>query len=915
MSGGRNRMQGGNTESQASAVPQGDGQRRARPELEVVTGQPAATRRRAEEARRPEWTMSSTVRDILLEGSNGMANMKLNDFLRDYVGGGAAVEEDHNVTMEVFFHKPDDYVQDQQLFDEIHNLTEYQKLEGRGILLEATTRLEGEGVFILEEWRDFGRKATVALFARKKLDKVLTQVLEEKMLEARGRAWQQREIEFKISTNIEDVLFKGSPRFMEIKLNDFLALELCGWGILRANRNVLLKEFFREPSKYIRDAGVLAEVQASVYYVLMDIAVWNEMVFDEDIRKLHENGVHKLFEWSEAAADVKASVERITKQFLDAAVIESMSPMTKSAPMKLEGFYESVYNARWSHVVEVPGGEGTGMDVREGKPPQSWTYKAVGYTLEKDDGVEEPGAPRLRLTVLTSDKGWPYSWKEEESIRDCHVNCEVERVWQIVKKDLTKWFSTHRGKYLTPEPRVLIGTPGMGKSMNAGSYLLYQLLHYDAEQLPMVAYFIGNRTFLFDKIAKTVSVYMGEASILRVVEGLSQRGFKGCIIYDVALKGHQPPAGLPCKGWGMIVVTPPDKNNYESWAKQTEAEKFIINCPEENDVKAMCSWMKRNQIPQEQAEYWKEVNGRMNKVGPILRFIFGRQASDDRIKACQQSVDGMNASKFERYLNIGYGCLSNDSDLYQKLVKVVRVRRGNNIESPLNVLISPHLERETLSRLENEMKQSDFIFLVLRFWDYVPPYLIEKYAVSAFLNEDFLRAIRLKIKELELPGRGDSHSCALKEHSDKSFTRKEVLPPPERLSNPVAMDHWVLYEPKVKNFPLVDGFFFVDTNPRTLVGLRMATAGGHHTTTSTVRQFTECLAAYFEGWEELSRDMSWEIIYVQHEIYRPMDDWQRCDVVNSNNLGDDENREIAAFFREKVRQYLAAVSSSDARRD
>ncbi|RNC41694.1 putative retrotransposon hot spot (RHS) protein [Trypanosoma cruzi] len=104
----------------------------------------------------------------------------------------------------------------------------------------------------------------------------------------------------------------------------------------------------------------------------MDIAVWNEMVFDEDIRKLHENGVRKLFEWSEAAADVKASVERITKQFLDAAVIESMSPMTKSAPMKLEGCYGSVYNARWHPVVEVSDGEGRRMYVREGEPPQSW---------------------------------------------------------------------------------------------------------------------------------------------------------------------------------------------------------------------------------------------------------------------------------------------------------------------------------------------------------------------------------------------------------------------------------------------------------------------------------------------------------------------------------------------------------------
>ncbi|PWV06840.1 putative retrotransposon hot spot protein (RHS) [Trypanosoma cruzi] len=914
MPGGHNRVQGGSVETQASTVPQGDGQRRARPESEGVTGQPAATRRRAKRARRPEWTMSSTVRDILLEGSTGMAKMKLNDFLRNYVGGGAAVDEDHNVTMEVFVQEPDDYVQDQQIFDEIHNLTEYQVLEGRGVILEATTNLEGEGVFILEEWRDFGRKDTVTLLAREKLDEVLTQVLKEKMLEASGKAWEQRELEFNVTTNIEDVLFNGSPRFTEIKLNDFLAFELYGRGILRANRNVLLKEFFREPSKYICDAGVLVEIQINDAYVRMDIAVWNEMVFDEDIRKLHENGVHKLFEWSEAAAEVKASVERITKQFLDAAVIESMSPMTMSAPIKLEGFYESVYNARWNHVVEASDGEGTEMEVREGEPPQPWKYKAAGYTLEKDVGAEGPGAPRLRLMVLTSDQGWPYSWKEEDSLRDCHVNCEAERVWNIVKKDLTKLFSSHGKNKPSCHPRVLIGTSGIGKSMNAGSYLLYQLLHYNAEQLPMVAYFIGNRTFLFDKIAKTVSVYMGEASILNIVGGFARRGFKGYIIYDVALKGHQPSIGLPCEGWGMIVVTPPDKNNYEWWAKQMGAEEFIINCPEENDVKAMCSWMKRNQIPQEQAEYWKEVRGRMNNVGPILRSIFGKQAYDDRIKACQQAVDGMNALKFEGYLDIGYCCLSNDSDLSRKLVKVVRIRREYNIESPLNVLISPHVERETLSRLESEMKQSDFILLVLRFWDYVPPYLIKKYAVSAFLNKNLLRAIRLRIKELRLPGRGESHRCALKVHSGKSFTRKEVLPPPERLSNPVAMDHWVLYKPKVKNFPLVDAFFFVDTNPKTLVGLRMSTASKHRTTTSAVRRFTECLAAYFEGWEELSRDLSWEIIYVQHEIYRPMEGRQKFEVVNSDNLGADENREIAAFCREKVRQYLAALSSADARR-
>ncbi|EKF99431.1 retrotransposon hot spot (RHS) protein, putative, partial [Trypanosoma cruzi] len=180
------------------------------------------------------------------------------------------------------------------------------------------------------------------------------------------------------------------------------------------------------------------------------------------------------------------------------------------------------------------------------------------------------------------------------------------------------------------------------------------------------------------------------------------------------------------------------------------------------------------------------------------------------------------------------------------------------------------------------MKQSDFIFFVLRFWDYAPPYIIEKHAVSAFLNEGFLRAIRLKIRELRPPGRREPHSCALKEHSDKSFTRKEVLPPPERLSNPVAVDHWVLYEPKVHNFPLVDGFFFVKTNPMTLVGLRMTTASAHYTIPSTVRLFNERLAEYFKGWKELSRDLSWEMIYVQHEDNTMITNWHRCGPVNTD---------------------------------
>ncbi|PWV02930.1 putative retrotransposon hot spot protein (RHS) [Trypanosoma cruzi] len=105
----RNRVQGGNAKSRASAVPQGD-RRRARPESEDVTDQPAATHIRVEEARQPQWTMNSTVKDILLEGRTLSTDMKLNDFLRNYVGGRAVVGKDHNVAMQVFVQEPGAYV-------------------------------------------------------------------------------------------------------------------------------------------------------------------------------------------------------------------------------------------------------------------------------------------------------------------------------------------------------------------------------------------------------------------------------------------------------------------------------------------------------------------------------------------------------------------------------------------------------------------------------------------------------------------------------------------------------------------------------------------------------------------------------------------------------------------------------------
>ncbi|RNC32086.1 putative retrotransposon hot spot (RHS) protein [Trypanosoma cruzi] len=101
----------------------------------------------------------------------------------------------------------------------------------------------------------------------------------------------------------------------------------------------------------------------------------------------------------------------------------------------------------------------------------------------------------------------------------------------------------------------------------------------------------------------------------------------------------------------------------------------------------------------------------------------------------------------------------------------------------------------------------------------------------------------------------------------------------------------------------------------TLVGLRMTTACRQHKNASTVWQFAERLAAYFNGWEELSRDMLWEIIYVQHKDCMPMNGWQRCDVVHPESVSDAEGREMAVFWKEKVRQYQVSVPCGEFGRD
>ncbi|RNC40877.1 putative retrotransposon hot spot (RHS) protein [Trypanosoma cruzi] len=106
-------------------------------------------------------------------------------------------------------------------------------------------------------------KDTITPPARGKPNGVLTQVPTEARREAEERLGRTQEMKFTICTNIEELLFKGRVRVNVMRLNDFLTRELDGRGIVDTNRDVILEEFFKDPKKYIEDAGVLGEMQAS----------------------------------------------------------------------------------------------------------------------------------------------------------------------------------------------------------------------------------------------------------------------------------------------------------------------------------------------------------------------------------------------------------------------------------------------------------------------------------------------------------------------------------------------------------------------------------------------------------------------------------------------------------------------------
>ncbi|RNE95119.1 retrotransposon hot spot (RHS) protein [Trypanosoma rangeli] len=135
------------------------------------------------------------------------------------------------------------------------------------------------------------------------------------------------------------------------------------------------------------------------------------------------------------------------------------------------------------------------------------------------------------------------------------------------------------------------------------------------------------------------------------------------------------------------MLSSPHEDNLKAWAKQAGAIKIIMNCPDENDVKALCAWGTRNTTEEEQVGYWRRMHMRMHDVGPIPRCIFNDNKYRKRVRDANNIVAGIDASNAAHYGMIGGMGMWPSNDAPHKLVKVVRSITQGDVEGFVNLSV------------------------------------------------------------------------------------------------------------------------------------------------------------------------------------------------------------------------------------
>ncbi|CCD19201.1 retrotransposon hot spot protein (RHS) [Trypanosoma vivax Y486] len=644
----------------------------------------------------------------------------------------------------------------------------------------------------------------------------------------------------------------------------------------------------------------------------------------------------------------------------------------KTSGAVIPGAFESVLNARWSHVLSGEAGMPLGMRVVGGLPENVWSYAEVNYspsTLEV--GKQVPRNGNLEIMVLSSEDGWPYTrFKSErrnvnnnaevgrggvfnaQRSKDVYIRREVVRVWYIVEEAVRAWYV--EGTLTQPNSFVVIGTPGIGKSFACGSFLLYHLLHYEGGLLDVVAYFVRDGTYVIHNarpgVPGRVVKYSNQmTAVLKINEMAScKRGF---VIVDISKKGQVPPEELPTDCWPSVVLTSPDKSHYDQWIKDRNGKLIYVNCDDERDLKAFVAWRVLRGLPEKtenNAGLWAEaekklkeqlkvLDERIKTVGPLPRFVLNADSYKSRHNQIDNAISDITLDNKAPYMGIlRMNSQWQSNDVSHKLIKLVRVPGSLNDETYKCVPLSSDIHERVHRKMLQIVEENWVLLGGLVSADCRAAVGLELLSFDAFLHSDVTRAVVDKLVYLQRDGEKRKKSALAKFNEKQLHLQSSVWLGTAENSTVKKCEYYVLYKPSVDNFPVADGFFFVEGHgtsgeraatraahsrdarqPKTIVLLQATKAESHHTETSKLLKLKAILRREFRDWADFSKNMRWEIVYVQHPDAQLFKKRQRCDRTKLKKADEEtaeeyDERQAAhdaeqVFWETEVDQYAAKL--------
>ncbi|KAG8342200.1 hypothetical protein TRVL_06967 [Trypanosoma vivax] len=241
---------------------------------------------------------------------------------------------------------------------------------------------------------------------------------------------------------------------------------------------------------------------------------------------------------------------------------------------------------------------------------------------------------------------------------------------------------------------TLIGSRGIGKSFCVGAFLLYMLLHYDANRLHIVAWFIGDFVYVFLKNAQPGKVlkFDDRMEAERYIATKVALGLRVYVIYDAGGNqiGH---ASNWRSGWPGILITSPNELNYEEWAEEHMARPIYINCHHVREIKAIHMWMERlcrpNSTVREVKDRWTELSERINVVGPLLRYVLFAHNYVVRKREVKSALLELNKDMIDLYERVLIKNVARrESKSSHMLMKFFRVHREGDVEDYRNTVVS-----------------------------------------------------------------------------------------------------------------------------------------------------------------------------------------------------------------------------------